>query len=100
MLPATRGRIQCTPLSETYVTSWRSDARRCRPALSTNFSSRARRNDLFARARIVAAALTPDEIHGLATYYGGVSKHQARRNRGSAWRAPQLPSTDGREASP
>ncbi|MES1179637.1 MAG: hypothetical protein ABUL43_00410, partial [Hyphomicrobium sp.] len=35
-----------------------------------NFGSADRRNDLFARMRTIAKQLTPEEIHGLALYYG------------------------------
>jgi cytochrome c553 len=38
------------------------------------FASGARRNDFYARMRIVARQLTPDEMHGLATYYSGMSE--------------------------
>jgi cytochrome c553 len=35
------------------------------------FASGERDNDLFARMRTIARQLTPEEIHGLAIYYGG-----------------------------
>ncbi len=35
-----------------------------------NFASAARRNDMFARMRTIAKQLSPEEIHGLALYYG------------------------------
>jgi hypothetical protein len=33
------------------------------------YASGERRNDVYARMRIIAAKLTPSEIEGLATYY-------------------------------
>ncbi len=35
-----------------------------------NFASAARKNDLFARMRTIAKQLSPEEIRGLALYYG------------------------------
>jgi cytochrome c553 len=35
-----------------------------------NFASTARKNDMFARMRTIAKQLSPEEIHGLALYYG------------------------------
>jgi cytochrome c553 len=37
-----------------------------------NFASATRRNDIFERMRTIARQLTPDEMHGLAIYYGGM----------------------------
>jgi cytochrome c553 len=37
-----------------------------------DFGSAARRNDLFERMRTIARQLTPDEMHRLAIYYGGM----------------------------
>ena len=36
-----------------------------------SFAGAERGNDLFQRMRAIARQLTPDEIHGLASYYGG-----------------------------
>ncbi len=35
-----------------------------------NFASGARKNDLYARMRTIAKQLSPQELHGLALYYG------------------------------
>jgi cytochrome c553 len=40
------------------------------------FASSARGNDLYARMRIVARQLTPDEMHDLATYYSGMDERE------------------------
>jgi cytochrome c553 len=40
------------------------------------FASGARSNDLYARMRIVARQFTPDEMHGLATYYSGMDERE------------------------
>jgi cytochrome c553 len=40
------------------------------------FASRERDNDLFIRMRTIAAQLTPEEMRGLAIYYGGNPVHR------------------------
>ena len=40
------------------------------------FASRERDNDLFVRMRTIAAQLTPEEMRGLAIYYGGNPVHR------------------------
>jgi cytochrome c553 len=37
-----------------------------------NFAGAARRNDVFERMRVIAGQLTPQEMRGLAIYYGGL----------------------------
>jgi cytochrome c553 len=37
-----------------------------------NFAADASSNDIFERMRTIAGELTPDEMHRLAIYYGGM----------------------------